>query len=110
MLKSIAKTDDGPLVMLGLTYANLAKLKAGQPIDLSLQEMLDLFHGADGLGEQPLRTARLVLFAGESEEAMALELEAHGIAPQGTVRAAQEAVANQDQRVAERPWRGPTGP
>lgn len=107
MLKSISKTDDGPIVLLGLTYENLARLKAGQPIDLPLQAMLDLFGGADGLGEAPLRTTRLVLFAGESEEAMALDLEAQGVAPRGTVRAAQEAVANRDERVTTRPWRRP---
>jgi len=65
MLKmhAVGKKDDKPhhLVVLGLSYANLARLKKGEPISL------------DG-GEVGLPGVDVLIFAGETEQTMARDV------------------------------------
>lgn len=70
MIKAIATTDDGPLVLFGLSHANLDRLKAGQPIRVDMTEL-------GGQGE-------ILIFAGATEATMAAEL-ADFIGPATTV-------------------------
>ena len=60
MIKALAKTDKGDLIVLGLSRENIRRLKGGAPIDIDLSEM-----GLSG---------HIVIFAGETEQSMAEEL------------------------------------
>lgn len=66
MIKARAQTKDGPLLVFGLSAANITKLQEGLPILFSL----DIF-GMDG---------RVTIFAGDTEASMLEELKASGVA------------------------------
>lgn len=61
MIKFCAETDKGPLIGLGLSKQNLAQLYKGRPIHLPLDQF-----GIPGKS--------ILLFSGETEEAMMKEL------------------------------------
>ena len=63
MIKFTAKSSKGTLIGIGLSYENLKKLKKGKPLYIDLTK----------LGE---REGELLIFAGETEEKMAKQLEA----------------------------------
>lgn len=63
MLTVLGKTDDGPLLILGLSHENLRRLKEGQPISIMNLKKQQL-HGAN----------QILIFSGESEEAMMEEI------------------------------------
>lgn len=60
MIKFSGKGVDGPLYGLGLSYANLDKLREGKPIHINLADM-----GGNG---------RVLIFAGETEDKMVEQL------------------------------------
>jgi hypothetical protein len=73
MLRAMAKDGktNRPLLMLGLSHANLAKLEQGQPIHVDGTEM-----GID---------IDVLLWAGETDESLGMQLEQHHLVPPGTV-------------------------
>jgi hypothetical protein len=54
--------EAGRVVVLGLSHENLARLKAGKPIDIDGDEL--------GLG-----ATRIVIFAGETEQSMMAQVQ-----------------------------------
>ena len=60
MIKALAKTDKGPLMIFGLSRENIERLQKGQPIKIDLSEM-----GMEG---------HAMIFAGDTEATMAAEL------------------------------------
>lgn len=71
MIKAVAATDKGPLVLFGLSFGNLDKLRQGMPIEVDMAEL-----GGQG---------RVVIFAGHTEAAMAADL-AEMIGPETKVK------------------------
>jgi hypothetical protein len=79
----VAKTKRGhPLAVLGFSYANLERLKGGEPIHIDAQACAKL-----GLGN-----TELMIYSGESEIAMARELEEGGLIPKGSAEKTAEAM------------------
>ena len=60
MIKLAGETEKGPLFILGLSHANLDRMRAGQPVKVDLTEL-----GYSG---------DVVIFTGETEESMAEEM------------------------------------
>ena len=70
MIKAAGKTGLGmPLLMLGLSGENVARLAAGEPIRVSAQHMAEL-----GLPQM-----EIVIHYGPTEAAILGDLEAHGV-------------------------------
>ena len=67
MIKFRATAGNAPIYGFGLSFANLEKLKDGQPIKIDLSEM-------GGSGE-------VWIYAGETEASMTTELEKRGLLP-----------------------------
>lgn len=66
MIRFALETDDGPVFGLGISEENVRRLKAGQPIRVSLDEM-----GGDGVA---------MIFYGETERDL-VDMIADGIGP-----------------------------
>lgn len=64
MIKAVAATNQGSLVILGLSRENCTRLLAGKPIEVNLREL-----------DPRLPEVTVLLFAGETEEVMAQQLE-----------------------------------
>ena len=67
MLKALAHTDDGPLLVFGLSAMNIIRLQEGLPIKINLAEL-----GLKG---------SMMIFAGDTEASMEQELRAAGVMP-----------------------------
>lgn len=63
MIKAVAATSDGTVVILGLSRENCKRLVAGQPISVKLAEL-----------DPRLPELTILLMGGETEETMAAEL------------------------------------
>lgn len=62
MIKMVLDTNEGQMFIFGLSYMNLDKLREGRPIAFDTSEV-----GIEG--------SKFVIMAGETEEAIADELE-----------------------------------
>jgi hypothetical protein len=83
MLKAIITTNEGPMLIAGLSEANLDMLRQGKPIDMRIGSILDesgmpqeerdaLVERMRELGPENMR---LVLFGGKDEQSMARDIQ-----------------------------------
>lgn len=88
MIKAVKKEGPGgvPLVMLGLSHANLDRLREGEPIRLDVEQC-----GGLGLGQN-----EIVVFSGANEVDMTAELEGHGLLPPGSAARTKQALDRRD--------------
>lgn len=73
MIKLLAEKDGRPMIGLGLSRGNCAKLLAGKPIFIDLKVMLMEMSQLPDLND-----ATILLFGGEDEETMQRDLMAAG--------------------------------
>lgn len=78
MIRLITRWEGRPLLLLGITQDNVDHLAAGHPMDFEVGEL-------DG----PIR---VVMIYGADEQAIARELEKHGILPGGAQQRVEDAM------------------
>jgi hypothetical protein len=76
VIRAIAKGKDGPLIILGVTEANLERLREGQPINVSLGA---IFRAAHEVGAEMAGDLSVVVMYGATHRAVVDELAAAGI-------------------------------
>jgi len=78
MIKFLADKDGRPVIGLGLSRGNCARLLAGKPIFIDLKAMMKDIHP-----EPQINDATIFIFGGETEETMQAELLlSHGKLPE----------------------------
>lgn len=88
MIRFRAEPDGrAPIVFLGLSDANVTRLRAGQPIRIPADDAI-------GVGVE------VVIYHGATEEDLTRELEQHGLLPAGAAEKTRQAMreANGDER------------
>jgi hypothetical protein len=70
MLKGVFTTDQGDMLLLGLSRENVNRLTAGQPITITSEQLAAL-----GI---PLQRP-IVIHFGETEQAIVDEVQSHGV-------------------------------
>jgi len=80
-MRASGRGDHPDVVFIGLSDANLTRLRAGQPIRVAADDRI-------GLGVE------LVVYHGATEVDLTRELEEHGVLPAGAADKAAEAIRN----------------
>jgi hypothetical protein len=93
VLKAVTRLEDRRvLLLLGLTHANLARIVAGQPVDIDVgAAFAELGAPLEGT---PATALRVLIFTGESEATIARQLEDAVMLPPGSADQAAETLGD----------------